>query len=1065
MSIAVDQGGALYGVDQSANLSFAPARVYKFTFPGPGEVSAKEFASEYLTQTTGDGSTIDPTDIAIDPVSQHVLVAKKEGFGATKFYEFDGSGTLLDKSPASEAGLEARADAGLAVGTGGRFYFSNGRLGLIDILGPPPAPTVSIAAATGVDVDSAILHGTVTPPQPVEGTGFDTTYHFEYSLDGIKWSSFPAEDVDIGDGSGFGPPNTCPVNNPPSCAVEQTVTGLVPNSHYLVRLTASTGTGAVSGTESLTTEPGKPLVSGTAAEEIVESSVKLTGTVNPVNEATTYHFEWGTDTSYGNRVPVETEGSAGSGGQSVAVSALLEGLRAGTIYHFRLLATNSSGTTEGPDREFSTLDRHGLPDARVPEQVSPNDKRPVGMVAQILEHNIKFQASTDGERIIYPLLNGSVDATAGGNVDYVGTRGESGWQSAQVTPPSLVPAVHEGGETDQTGNVLYASADLSCEIVESFEPLTADTPVEDVAHGINNLYRRSADGAYTLLSTSVPLAAPTATYKVDWTSADCSHVLFETSARLLEEAPIGTSTLYEWAGGALRIAGVRPDEGVAGGESVAGDAIASLGSSGLGSIGTTWNSMSSDGSKVFFSAISHAGGDKGHLAVFMRENGMSTVDVSQSQTATAGGNAYYSMATPDGSHVFFFADYGLARNGTSSGASVCSNEGGAGCDLYDYDTSTKILTDISIDTSPADVKGASVIGLFDASDDGSYVYFAARGQLVAGQGKSEPQNLRGDGTYNVYLMHNGTLAYIGLIAAADAEEGSASGVDVSYVFNKWTADATPDGEHLLFVSKANVTGYSSEGVTEAYVYSAASGETVCVSCRTDGLPSLGDAKTEPIAIDPIGTGAAAANEVLSRRRSISDDGRRVFFSMPDVLVAGAKAHTHNIYEWEAGQVYLVVSGEEGGSDLTEYAGASGSGNDVFVVTKTKLVSQDFDSTPDIYDLRTGGGFVEPEPVRPPCDSLADKCQGEATPPLFEPPGPASKAFGGIGNPASAVVRCGKDLALVRGKCVRKKRMVKHKKRVVKRCGKGHVRKHGKCVRKASVFRRARAVANNGRVAR
>ncbi len=1064
-SVGVDQSGALYAVGNSGNFEvYGPARVYKFMFPGPGEVVATEFAPEYLTQDSGNPLAVDPFDVAVDPLSQHVLVAKREGIGAVKFYEFDSNGVLLGRAPEGEGGLTA-SEGGLAAGTSGRFYFANSNLGLVDVFGLPPAPVVSVSAASGVGMGSATLHGTVTPPVLVEGKGFDTTYHFEYSLEGTEvWSSFPVEEVDVGDGSGSGPPDTCPVNSPPVCTVEQTVTGLVPSSHYLARLVASTGTVAVSGSESFVTEPGPPLVSGTDIEELGETSVELTGFVNPANDGTAYHFEWGTDTGYGNRAPV-VDGPVGGGGAPVKVTETLEGLKSGTVYHFRLVATNSSGTATGPDREFSTLDRYGLPDGRAAEQVTPNDKRPVGTVDQPLERNIEFQASDDGGSIIYPLLNGAADASAGGNVDYLGRRGGSGWLSTQLTPPTLIPDVLTGVGGDATGYVLYASGDLSCEIVESLEPLTADTPSVAVAEGIANLYRRSADGSYTLLSAPVPLNQGRGNYKVDWASADCEHVLFETGNRLLEEAPVNGSALYEWVQGTLRLAGVTPDGAAPGHESVSGEARAGYGNH-LGGTETTWESLSRDGSKVFFTAISRVGGDKAHQAVFVRENGTSTVDASQSHTAVVDGGAVYATASADGSHVFFLANYGLATNGTSTGVSSCSSGGALafspGCDLYDYDTVTQTLTDLSADTNTADAQGASVPGLFDVSDDGSYVYFAARGQLVAGKGKTEAQNFQGS-TFNVYLSHAGVLSYVGSVANTDMET-RLSGSDWSSDFNHWVADATPDGKHLLFVSKANVTGYDSKGVTEAYVYSAENGEATCVSCRPDGLPSLGDGNTEPITINPpyVNSGIPS-NEVQHRVRSISDDGRRVVFTMPDVLAPGANAHTHNVYEWEAGRVYLLAAGEESAKDFTRFADMSSTGDDVFVVTKAKLVAQDFEKTTDVYDLRVGGGFPEPGPGAPPCDALADQCQGEAAAPLVEVLRPPSGFFSGPGNVAPREVVCGKGLVSVGGKCVGKKPAVKHKP-VPKHCKKGHVRRRGKCVKKASVTR-SQTTTNQGRIGR
>ncbi len=1067
-SVAVDQGGALYAVNSSESFGlFGPARVYKFTFPHPGEVDAQEFALEYLTQVSGEPNAVDATDVAVDPFTQNVLVAKREGVGSAEFYEFDSAGTLLERSPAGNGGVKSTGENGLAVGLGGRFYFSDSRLGLINVLGPPPPPSVTVGAATNVDAGSATLHGTVTPPPPVEGTGFDTTYHFEYSLEGSgEWSRVPADDVDVGDGSGSGPPAGCPVNNPPTCTVEQAVTGLVPNSHYVVRLVASTGSVAVSGTEAFTTEPGEPLVLGTSLEDLAETSVKLTGGVNPANEPTTYYFEWGADTTYGERIPMEVDGSAGSGDVAVQVSDVLEGLKSGSVYHFRLVAKNDSGTTVGPDREFSTLDRYGLPDGRVPEQVSPVDKRPVGKVSSG-EGTVPFQASSDGGNIMYLMANGAADATAGGQVAYLGRRGGLGWLSSQLSPPSLVPIVHSGPAQDTTGRVLYAPADVSCEIVQTREPLTADTPPQDVTEGDVNLYRRSPDGTYTLLTAPVPLSGGANDFTVDWSSSDCSHVLFETAKRLLEEAPVGNSGLYEWVEGSLRIVGVQPDESAPGGESVASDAQAGLGNQNNESELTTWNSMSSDGSKVFFNAISAAGGDKGHLALFVRTKGASTIDVSQSQTATVDGGAFYATATPDGSHVFFLANYGLASNGTSAGVNGCESDlssvSGVGCDLYDYDTATKALTDISVDSNSADSQGAGVVGLIDVSDDGSYVYFAARGQLVAGEGKTEAENVQ-DGTYGVYLNHEGDVSFVGRIANADTQAAS-SGSDMSFYFSHWAAHTTPDGKHLLFVSKANVTGYDSKGVTEAYLYSAESGGTVCVSCRTDGLASVGNGQTEPVTVNPPAAADAGANTILSRPRALSDDGRRVFFTMPDVLAAGAESRTHNIYEWEAGQVYLLVAGEGRSREPIEFGDMSPDGRDVFVVTTRKLLPQDFDNTTDLYDLRVGGGFPEQEPAPAPCDVLADRCQGEAVPRLFKPPGPASEMFSGPGNPPVTSGACKKGLVLVKGKCANRKPVVKHRKPAVKRCKKAQVRKHGKCVRKASVSAPARNTVKSGRAGR
>jgi hypothetical protein len=1038
-SVAVSATGEVYAVDAPNNCGlesseFGPCRVYRFSFPSEGRVDAEEFAPGLLTHVTGSADAVAATDVAVDPASEHVLVAKKEGFESYKFLEFNSAGALLESAPGEDGVLSSGAGFsdyhGLGIGTGNRFYFSN-PLGVVDIFGPPPPPTTSIEPVTDVGATSATFKGTVTPAIGPEGERFATSYHFEYSRDKSSWSRFPASDVSVGDGSGSGPPETCPANNPPICKVSQTADTLEANAHYWVRLVATNGSVATSSEEEFTTDPAAPSISRMVAEEVTKTSAILTGFVNPDNEATTYHFEWGPDTGYAVHLPA---GSAGSNGEPAKVSIPISELKEGTVYHFRIVAANGTDTTVGPDQEFTTLDAFSLPDGREPEQVSPNDKRPVGRIGQVSSDQIIFQAADEGGAILYPLLNGLPDSTAGGNLEYLGRRTTSGWDATQMTPPSLLPGL---GGSVHTGRVLFASADLSCQMVESFEPLTEDVPVSDIEGGIENLYlyRRNPDGshAYTLLTTSAPsneIDKNQESFHLDWASSNCDHVLFDTEYNYhLAGSPASGRVLYEWAEGSpLRLTGVRPDGSVAPG------AVA-----GANPEITNVNSISSDGAKVFFSETSNSvGGDGGKTAVFVRKNGAPGVDASQSKTGTANNNdSYYQMASADGSHVFFTARYGLALNGSSGGANTCSKGSGVGCDLYDYNTNSGTLTDLSIDVNPSDARGAGVVGLLDTSDNGSYVYFASRGQLVINKGKTESENLIND-TYNVYLNHEGARSYVGEIESPEATNRAVfSGTDLVAVNHSiWVADATPDGEHLLFVSKANVTGYESGGATEAYIYSAASGQVACVSCRTDGQKSVGGPGSRPIAT-VIESGAAALWPTVGRPRSISDDGSRVFFTSPDVLAPGAIKEVDNIYEWERGQIYLLLKGEGKASNMTRYADASTSGNDVFLVTTSKLVPQDFDSSLDVYDLRAphvSGEKVGPEPAAEeagPCNPLSEdplekQCQGPAEPqPGAEAPA-ASEGSAGPGNQPTPPP-CQKGKVRKHGRCVKKKSQARHHK--------------------------------------
>jgi len=98
---------------------------------------------------------------------------------------------------------------------------------------------------------------------------------------------------------------------------------------------------------------GAPSVTTGSASGVTTTSATIAGTVNANGRPTTYHFESGTTTAYGARAP-SPDAVAGSDSTARAVSASLTGLLPGTVYHFRLVATNSRGTTAGNDMTFTT---------------------------------------------------------------------------------------------------------------------------------------------------------------------------------------------------------------------------------------------------------------------------------------------------------------------------------------------------------------------------------------------------------------------------------------------------------------------------------------------------------------------------------------------------------------------------------------------------------------------------------------------------------------------------------------------------------------------------------------
>jgi hypothetical protein len=194
---------------------------------------------------------------------------------------------------------------------------------------PPPDVVTSAATVSGT---TATLNGTV------DANGRPTNWHFEYGTTTTYGTSTPTQNG----GSG-----TTPI------AVSAPISGLKAGATYHFRLVATSDGGTSNGNDQTFSIAGSPPgVTTTAATGVSASAATLHGTLQPNSQTTSYHFEFGTTTSYGS---VTATRSAGSGSASVSVSAALSSLASSTTFHYRLVATNSSGTTNGADQTFTTV--------------------------------------------------------------------------------------------------------------------------------------------------------------------------------------------------------------------------------------------------------------------------------------------------------------------------------------------------------------------------------------------------------------------------------------------------------------------------------------------------------------------------------------------------------------------------------------------------------------------------------------------------------------------------------------------------------------------------------------
>jgi hypothetical protein len=522
-------------------------------------------------------------------------------------------------------------------------------------------------------------------------------------------------------------------------------------------------------------------------------------------------------------------------------------------------------------------------------------------------------------------------------------------------------------------------------------------------------------------------------------SADLSHVLFE--------------EMSEWLDGNKIPVGIGNDGNSLGAQAGSGQLASTL--------GYVWHAMSRDGRRVFMTT----GGSRAQeRELYLRENpeqlqspldgqgrctvasDACTIQISASHKVPADPEpngpypAVFWGASADGGKVFFTSRLELTNNAHTGPADNRPN-------LYEYNVESKELTDLTVDG--ADEKGADVLGVVEISEDGSYMYFVARGHLAEGATT---------GQANLYVIHNGGAPkFIATLANSKQDEeeeesgreeaGGAPGLGGTTAadVHDWywgpeqnLAAVTSDGAKLAFLSERSLTGYDNElekntrtgdscehgqikqshghKCDEVYLYDASTGGLVCASCNPTGAQPLGHSDFTIVEDGP-------AAQVLPR--SFSEDGT-LFFQTYDALVPRDSNEQRDVYEYKNGHVYPISN--VAGNFSSQFLDASPNGRDVFIATADKLLPQDRDSRIDIYDVRVNGGF--PVSVVPQVCDNGDACK----PPPTAQPGvfgaPASATFSGAGNVAP--VSSTKPRVKVKAK--------------TKRCKRGSVKKRGRCVK-------------------
>jgi hypothetical protein len=448
-----------------------------------------------------------------------------------------------------------------------------------------------------------------------------------------------------------------------------------------------------------------PMVLEAWSTDVTISSATLHARIDPLGSATSYRFEYLSESAYqanlGNGVepfagsssaPAAGEVPIGSGLGAIGVTQQLHQLSPGTPYRYRVLAKNTGGNSPGAILSFTTQHPESGPllaDGRGWELVSPEEKNGGGVAApEALDDGGVLQAAAAGGAITYSSASsfGSEARGAPSASQYLSHREESGWSTENLTIPTVGGAY--GDHPDGVPYQLF-SADLR---------RSAMLEGEECPPSCGRGYLLSEEGAQ-------PLQTPRSEdLRLAGASTDLESVVFSTCRALTSDAvevpaeegcdPHDTN-LYLVHDGQLQLLNI-----------IAGDSV---------------------------------GEPFAHLA--------------SSATAVADSRVYWTMTgelyvwEAGGCHQLAEANGGEFEGATGDGAFAFFENGG---ELYRYDAASKTSEEIPLLGSFEGVLGASKDGgtLYYATSAGLYVWRGGESIKIAAA--ADPSDFRpGLGTARV----------------------------------------------------------------------------------------------------------------------------------------------------------------------------------------------------------------------------------------------------------------------------------------------------------------------------
>jgi hypothetical protein len=200
---------------------------------------------------------------------------------------------------------------------------------------------------------SKVIPDVIPKPAAVGTTDATLTAH----LDPVGAGDISDCELEYGTSDSYGATVPCAGQTLPMTAagdVTAHLEGLETETVYHYRFRATNGNGTTNGPDRTFTPHWVSGLETGDATDIGPGTATLHGELNPSGSPTHYYFEWGETKSYGLKTPVPP-GDETAAGSLIPVETSLTGrLTSATTYHYRIVATNSLGTSFGSDREFTT---------------------------------------------------------------------------------------------------------------------------------------------------------------------------------------------------------------------------------------------------------------------------------------------------------------------------------------------------------------------------------------------------------------------------------------------------------------------------------------------------------------------------------------------------------------------------------------------------------------------------------------------------------------------------------------------------------------------------------------